>query len=82
MCWIDTVLMLYQWRPNLSTLTPETLVRECRTVPAVGDVMGIRGIFYEDRIMELVQQFPVWRKERLPGVRAFQSTYDRYVPYR
>ncbi|KAI0724287.1 hypothetical protein C8T65DRAFT_714470 [Cerioporus squamosus] len=65
------------WRPNLSLLTPETLVRESRTVPAVGDVMGIRGIFHEDRVMELVQQFPSWRKERLPGVRAFQSTYDR-----
>ncbi|RPD81724.1 hypothetical protein L226DRAFT_527984 [Lentinus tigrinus ALCF2SS1-7] len=65
------------WRPSPSMLTPEILVRECRTVPAVGDVMGIRGIFHEDRVMGLVQQFPVWRKERLPGVRAFQSTYDR-----
>lgn len=52
-------------------------MRECRTVPAVADIMGIRGVFYEDRVMELVENFPVWRKDRLPGVRAFQSTYDR-----
>lgn len=39
--------------------------------------MGIRGVFYEGRVQELVKQFPKWRQERLPGVRAFQSTYDR-----
>ncbi|KAI0359128.1 hypothetical protein OH77DRAFT_1473765 [Trametes cingulata] len=65
------------WRPNPSLLTPETFVRECRTLPGFADIMGMRGAFYEDRIMELVKQFPIWRKERLPGVRAFQSTYDR-----
>ncbi|KAL7285721.1 hypothetical protein ACG7TL_000826 [Trametes sanguinea] len=65
------------WRPNLSLLTPETFVRECRTSPRFADIMGSRGTFYEERVMELVKQFPVWRKERLPGVRAFQSTYDR-----
>ena len=70
-------LTLEQWRPNPSLLTAETFVRECRTLPAVVDIMGIRGVFYEERVMELVEQFPVWRKERLPGVRAFQSTYDR-----
>ena len=66
-----------QWRPSPSALTAEVFVRECRTVPSVADIMGIRGVFHEDRVMELVEQFPVWRKERLPGVRAFQSTYDR-----
>ncbi|KAI9066676.1 hypothetical protein FKP32DRAFT_1589371 [Trametes sanguinea] len=65
------------WRPNPSLLTPETFVRECRTSPRFADIMGSRGMFYEERVMELVKQFPVWRKERLPGVRAFQSTYDR-----
>ncbi|KAI0639143.1 hypothetical protein C8Q77DRAFT_1152142 [Trametes polyzona] len=65
------------WRPNPSLLTPETFVRECRTLPVYADIMGIRGVFFEERVQELVKQFPVWRKERLPGVRAFQSTYDR-----
>ncbi|CDO70270.1 hypothetical protein BN946_scf184942.g70 [Trametes cinnabarina] len=65
------------WRPNPSLLTPETFVRECRTSPRLADIMGSRGTFYEGRVIELVKQFPVWRKERLPGVRAFQSTYDR-----
>ncbi|KAI0768547.1 hypothetical protein BD413DRAFT_614418 [Trametes elegans] len=65
------------WRPNPSDLTPETFVRECRTLPRFADIMGARGVFHEERVMYLVKQFPVWRKERLPGVRAFQSTYDR-----
>ncbi|KAI0374438.1 hypothetical protein BV20DRAFT_1049238 [Pilatotrama ljubarskyi] len=65
------------WRPSPSLLTPETFVRECRTLPGFADIMGVHGVFYEERVMELVKQFPVWRKERLPGVRAFQSTYDR-----
>ena len=42
------------------------------------DIMGIRGVFHEGRVQELVESFPKWREERLPGVRAFQSTYDRY----
>ena len=41
------------------------------------DIMGSRGLFHEDRIAELVERFKVWREERVPGVRAFQSTYDR-----
>ena len=73
----DLVLRPGQWRPNPSILNAETFVKECRTVPAVGDIMGIRGVFHEERVMELVQRFPVWKQERLPGVRAFQSTYDR-----
>ena len=39
--------------------------------------MGMRGIFHEERVDELVMHFKVWREQRLPGVRAFQSTYDR-----
>lgn len=41
------------------------------------DLMGTRGMYHEARIAELVKRFKVWREERLPGVRAFQSTYDR-----
>lgn len=70
-------LMARQWRPNPSLLTPRTFVRECRTLSESTDILGIRGSFHQDRVAELVRQFPIWRSERLPGVRAFQSTYDR-----
>jgi len=43
------------------------------------DLMGMRGIYLQTRVQELVQQFPGWRAERLPGARAFQSTYDKLV---
>lgn len=39
----------------------------------------MRGLYHEARVEELVTRFKVWREERVPGVRAFQSTYDRYV---
>lgn len=41
------------------------------------DIMGMRGTYHKERVLELVDRFKVWRKERKPGVRAFQSTYDR-----
>lgn len=40
--------------------------------------MGMRGTYHKDRILELVENFKGWREERVPGVRAFQSRYDRY----
>ena len=40
----------------------------------------MRGIYHRKRVQELVQRFPEWRAERLPGARAFQSTYDKWVP--
>ena len=39
--------------------------------------MGTRGVYHKKKVVELVQKFAVWRQERQPGVRAFQSTYDR-----
>ena len=41
--------------------------------------MGMRGIYLQTRVQELVQHFSGWRAERLPGARAFQSTYDKSV---
>lgn len=41
--------------------------------------MGMQGIYHQTRVQELVQRFPEWRAERLPGSRAFQSTYDKFV---
>jgi proteasome activator subunit 4 len=54
--------------------TAETFVRECRTSR---DIMNINGGYHAERVFELVKKFQVWRNERLPGVRAFQSTYDK-----
>jgi proteasome activator subunit 4 len=54
-------------------------VRECRTLPFDYDIMSIRGTYHQGRVEELVSKFKVWREERLPGARAFQSTYDRFV---
>ncbi|OBZ79723.1 Proteasome activator complex subunit 4 [Grifola frondosa] len=65
------------WRPNPSIPTVETVIRECRTLSPDIDIMGSRGTYHEGRVLELAKKFPVWRQERLPGVRAFQSTYDR-----
>ncbi|KAJ3490476.1 hypothetical protein NLI96_g1377 [Meripilus lineatus] len=65
------------WRPNPSVPTTEAFVRESRTAPLDADLMGARGVFHEGRVLELARKFPQWREERLPGVRAFQSTYDR-----
>ena len=75
-CLEGYLLNFLQWRPNPSILNAETFVKECRTTHSE-DIMGIRGTFHIDRVMELVEQFPIWRTERLPSVRAFQSTYDR-----
>ncbi|KAL4069445.1 hypothetical protein J3A83DRAFT_4095440 [Scleroderma citrinum] len=66
-----------KWRPRPSSANVETFVRECRIMPVDHDIMGIRGTYHAERVAELVANFKVWREKRLPGVRAFQSTYDR-----
>ncbi|GBE78103.1 hypothetical protein SCP_0109850 [Sparassis crispa] len=65
------------WRPSPSIPTAETFTRECRTSSLEDDIMGIRDVYHRGRVLELVDKFRVWRDQRLPGVRAFQSTYDR-----
>ncbi|KAL4243081.1 BLM10 family protein [Abortiporus biennis] len=65
------------WRPNPSIPTTEVFLRECRTLSPESDIMGSRGLYHTDRVSELVVDFATWREKRLPGVRAFQSTYDR-----
>ncbi|KAH9982676.1 hypothetical protein BGW80DRAFT_1433981 [Lactifluus volemus] len=64
-------------QPKPSVPTAETFVRECRTAPIDFDILGMREIYHRERVQELVQRFPEWRAERLPGSRAFQSTYDK-----
>ena len=41
--------------------------------------MGMRGSYHKQRVAQLVENFKKWHSERSPGIRAFQSTYDRYV---
>lgn len=65
------------WRPNPSVPKAEVFVRECRTLPSDYDIMGIRSKYHETRVLKLVDEFPLWRDRRLPGARAFLSTYDR-----
>ncbi|KAI0274846.1 hypothetical protein BC834DRAFT_814888 [Gloeopeniophorella convolvens] len=64
-------------RPKPTIPSAEVFVRECRIVPIDFDIMGMRGTYHQERVAELVQRFPQWRAERLPGARAFQSTYDK-----
>ncbi|KAF8058272.1 hypothetical protein FPV67DRAFT_1786012 [Lyophyllum atratum] len=66
-----------KWSPKPSVPTTEVFVKECRVAPADYDIMGMRGVFHKGRVLELVERFKVWREERVPGVRGFQSTYDR-----
>ncbi|THH19718.1 hypothetical protein EW146_g1513 [Bondarzewia mesenterica] len=66
-----------KWKPQHSIPSAEVFVRECRTTSIDVDIMGIRASYHGQRVAELVQNFPRWRAERLPGARAFQSTYDR-----
>ncbi|KAI0308000.1 hypothetical protein B0F90DRAFT_1813347 [Multifurca ochricompacta] len=64
-------------QPKPSIPSAEVFVRECRTTPIDFDILGMRGNYHRTRVQELVQRFPEWRAERLPGSRAFQSTYDK-----
>lgn len=54
-----------------------SLLQEARIVPFDFDLMGMRGYYHKERVLELAEKFKVWRAERLPGNRASQSTYDR-----
>lgn len=73
----DADFVVSQQRPAVSIQTAEIFVQECRTTSIDFDLMGMRGSFHEARVAELAKKFPEWRAQRLPGSRAFQSTYDR-----
>ncbi|KAJ7275353.1 hypothetical protein B0H12DRAFT_1086888 [Mycena haematopus] len=64
-------------QPRPSLPTTEIFLKECRILPVDYDIMGMRGYYHRERVAELVVKFHVWREERMPGVRAFQSVYDR-----
>ncbi|KAG1716353.1 hypothetical protein ID866_837 [Astraeus odoratus] len=73
----ELMSMSIQWRPRPSLADVETFVRECRMTLIDQDIMGIRGTYHAQRVAALVENFKKWREERLPGVHAFQSKYDR-----
>jgi hypothetical protein len=73
-------LTVLQWQPKPSLPTAEVFVKECRILPLDFDIMDMRGRYHKERVLELVDRFKVWHEERVPGVRAFQSMYDRCVP--
>ncbi|KAH7914507.1 hypothetical protein BJ138DRAFT_1143879 [Hygrophoropsis aurantiaca] len=66
-----------KWQPKPSIPRVDVFVKECRISLVDHDIMGIRGTLHIERVNDLVDNFKIWREERLPGVRAFQSTYDR-----
>lgn len=66
-----------QWQPRPSLPTVEVFAKECRALPVDYDIMGVRGNYNQGRVAELVRDFKIWREERVSGVRAFQSKYDR-----
>ncbi|KAF8624763.1 hypothetical protein AX15_005657 [Amanita polypyramis BW_CC] len=65
------------WNPTPSIPKVDVFIKECRLLPLEVDIMGTRTGYHLQRVQDLAQRFKVWREERLPGVRAFQSTYDR-----
>ncbi|KAE9410746.1 ARM repeat-containing protein [Gymnopus androsaceus JB14] len=66
-----------RWQPRPSLPTVEVFAKECRALPIDYDIMGMRGSYNQGRVNELVQNFKIWREERVSGVRAFMSKYDR-----
>ncbi|KDR84809.1 hypothetical protein GALMADRAFT_217878 [Galerina marginata CBS 339.88] len=66
-----------KWQPRPSLPTAEVFISECHTLPIDYDIMNMRGTYHKARVDELVERFKEWRTARVPGVRAFQSKYDR-----
>ncbi|KAF5384678.1 hypothetical protein D9757_006201 [Collybiopsis confluens] len=66
-----------KWQPRPSLPTADVFVKECRVLPVDYDIMGMRGSYNKGRVAELVENFKIWRAERVAGPRAFQSKYDR-----
>lgn len=75
------ILIIRQSLPRPSVPTCEAFVKECRILPLDYDIMGMRGTFHKGKIQELVDNFKVWREDRVPGARAFQSRYDRQASF-
>lgn len=61
-----------EWRPVYPSAA--AFVQACR---AEVDPLRIRDAKYMDRIMQIVEQLPHWRNERLPPPRVSQSQYDK-----
>ncbi|KAK1232607.1 Proteasome activator BLM10 [Marasmius sp. AFHP31] len=66
-----------KWQPRPSIPSAEILTKECRLIPVAFDIMGVRGSYHKNRVNDIVSNFRKWSESRVPGVRAFQSDYDR-----
>ncbi|EEB90585.1 hypothetical protein MPER_11186 [Moniliophthora perniciosa FA553] len=66
-----------KWQPRPSIPNAESFVKECRVATPSFDIMGMRGTYHKQKVADLVNNFKKWSRARVPGVRAFQSDYDR-----
>ncbi|KAL0579785.1 Proteasome activator BLM10 [Marasmius crinis-equi] len=66
-----------KWQPRPTIPSAETFAKECRVLPITFDIMGMRGTYHKNKVDELVGNLRKWSEVRVPGVRAFQSDYDR-----
>ncbi|ESK98482.1 membrane protein [Moniliophthora roreri MCA 2997] len=66
-----------KWQPRPSIPNAESFVKECRVATSSFDIMGMRGTYHKQKVADLANNFKEWSRARVPGVRAFQSDYDR-----
>ncbi|EMD41612.1 hypothetical protein CERSUDRAFT_110183 [Gelatoporia subvermispora B] len=65
-------ILSLQWRPVYSSA--EAFIEACQEAV---DPLHIREAKYMDRILQIAQQLPLWKQERLPPPRVSQSQYDK-----
>jgi len=65
-------IMSAQWRPAYSSA--KVLLEDCGPDR---DPFHVRDSTHMSRILNLVERFPKWKAERLPGARVSHSTYDK-----
>jgi proteasome activator subunit 4 len=63
---------LTKWRPAYSSA--KALLENCGPDR---DPFHVRDSTHMSRILNLVERFPKWKAERLPGARVSHSTYDK-----
>ncbi|KAI0961210.1 hypothetical protein AcV7_000369 [Taiwanofungus camphoratus] len=66
------LIIVAQWRPTYPSAA--AFLRACQ---GSLDPLRIRDSRYMNRILQIVDQFPKWKEERLPPPRVSQSQYDK-----
>ncbi|OCH96671.1 ARM repeat-containing protein [Obba rivulosa] len=61
-----------QWRPAYPSA--DAFIKACHET---ADPLHIREAKYMDRVMQIAEQLPRWKEERLPPPRVSQSQYDK-----